>query len=136
MAADAASGGIWIGLCGELAADPLRPPPVARESPNSAWGRRPLPTIRALLADLDTTDARRFRAGARYGRRRRRTSAHGRSERMTFKKFTIINPTGFHTRPARLFVDTANEKFPDCEVKIVKGTGHQRQERPPHAHLA
>jgi phosphotransferase system HPr (HPr) family protein len=40
---------------------------------------------------------------------------------MTSKKFTIINPTGFHTRPARLFVDTANEQFPDCEVKIIKG---------------
>ncbi len=40
---------------------------------------------------------------------------------MKTKKFTIINPTGFHTRPARLFVDTANEKYPDCEVKIIKG---------------
>jgi phosphotransferase system HPr (HPr) family protein len=40
---------------------------------------------------------------------------------MTSKEFTIINPTGFHTRPARLFVDTANDKFPNCEVKIIKG---------------
>jgi phosphotransferase system HPr (HPr) family protein len=40
---------------------------------------------------------------------------------MTTKKLTIINPTGFHTRPARLFVDTANDRFPDTEVRIVKG---------------
>lgn len=40
---------------------------------------------------------------------------------MTSKTFTVINPTGFHTRPARLFADTANERFPDTEVKVSKG---------------
>lgn len=40
---------------------------------------------------------------------------------MNEKVYTIINPTGFHTRPARLFVDTANDRFPDSDVKIVKG---------------
>jgi phosphotransferase system HPr (HPr) family protein len=40
---------------------------------------------------------------------------------MTTKKITILNPTGFHTRPARLFVDTANDRFPNTDVKIIKG---------------
>lgn len=40
---------------------------------------------------------------------------------MTAGKFIIKNPTGFHTRPARLFVDTANDDYPGCEVKVVKG---------------
>ncbi len=40
---------------------------------------------------------------------------------MVAEKFTIKNPTGFHTRPARLFVDTANETYPACEVKVTKG---------------
>jgi phosphotransferase system HPr (HPr) family protein len=40
---------------------------------------------------------------------------------MNRKTYTIINPTGFHTRPARLFVDTANEQFPDCQVTVIKG---------------
>jgi phosphocarrier protein HPr len=40
---------------------------------------------------------------------------------MIAEKFTIKNPTGFHTRPARLFVDTANDDFPSCEVKVIKG---------------
>jgi phosphotransferase system HPr (HPr) family protein len=40
---------------------------------------------------------------------------------MTAGTFTINNPTGFHTRPARLFVDTANDVYPLCEVKVIKG---------------
>ncbi len=40
---------------------------------------------------------------------------------MNTKTYTIINPTGFHARPARLFVDTANEQFPDATVTVIKG---------------
>ena len=40
---------------------------------------------------------------------------------MVSEQFTIKNPTGFHTRPARLLVDTANDKYPGCEVKVIKG---------------
>ncbi len=40
---------------------------------------------------------------------------------MVAERFVINNPTGFHTRPARLFVDTANESYPGCEVKVMKG---------------
>lgn len=40
---------------------------------------------------------------------------------MKSKTITIFNPTGFHTRPARQFVDTANEQFPDTDVRITKG---------------
>ncbi len=40
---------------------------------------------------------------------------------MVSDQFTIKNPTGFHTRPARLLVDTANDKYPACEVKVLKG---------------
>ena len=40
---------------------------------------------------------------------------------MVSGKFVIKNPTGFHTRPARLFVDTANDLYPSCEVKVIKG---------------
>ncbi len=40
---------------------------------------------------------------------------------MISEQFTIKNPTGFHTRPARLFVDTANDDYPSCEVKVIKG---------------
>jgi len=40
---------------------------------------------------------------------------------MNTKTYTIINPTGFHTRPARLFVDTANEQFPESTVTVIKG---------------
>jgi phosphocarrier protein HPr len=40
---------------------------------------------------------------------------------MIAENFTIKNPTGFHTRPARLFVDTANDDYPSCEVKVIKG---------------
>ena len=40
---------------------------------------------------------------------------------MISKEFVIINPTGFHTRPIRALVDTINDEYADCEVKIVKG---------------
>lgn len=40
---------------------------------------------------------------------------------MVCERYTINNPTGFHTRPARLFVDTATESYPACEVKVMKG---------------
>lgn len=40
---------------------------------------------------------------------------------MVSERYTINNPTGFHTRPARLFVDTATENYPACEVKVMKG---------------
>jgi len=40
---------------------------------------------------------------------------------MLSKSYTILNPTGFHIRPARLFADTANERFPATEVKVTKG---------------
>lgn len=40
---------------------------------------------------------------------------------MISEQFTVKNPTGFHTRPARLLVDTANDKYPSCEVKVIKG---------------
>lgn len=40
---------------------------------------------------------------------------------MTSGIFTIRNETGFHTRPARLFVDTANDDYPACQVRVVKG---------------
>ena len=34
---------------------------------------------------------------------------------------TVLNPTGFHARPARSFVDTANERFPQTKVTVTKG---------------
>lgn len=40
---------------------------------------------------------------------------------MVSGKFIIKNPTGFHTRPARLFIDTATDSYPACEVKVIKG---------------
>jgi len=40
---------------------------------------------------------------------------------MVSERFVITNPTGFHTRPARLFVDTATESYPACEIKVTKG---------------
>lgn len=40
---------------------------------------------------------------------------------MLEKKYVIMNPTGFHTRPIRALVDTATDEFPDCEVRIIKG---------------
>ena len=67
MAADAAKRrGIWIGLCGELAADPLAAPLlVGAGLTELSMGAAAIPTIRALLADLDTTDARRLFERAR-----------------------------------------------------------------------
>ncbi len=67
MAADAAKRhGIWIGLCGELAADPLAAPLlVGAGITELSMGAAAIPTIRALLADLDTTDARRLFERAR-----------------------------------------------------------------------
>jgi phosphotransferase system HPr (HPr) family protein len=34
---------------------------------------------------------------------------------------TILNPTGFHARPARSFVDTATNTYPDTQVTVTKG---------------
>lgn len=34
---------------------------------------------------------------------------------------TILNPTGFHARPARNFVDRANEGYADTAVTLTKG---------------
>jgi phosphotransferase system enzyme I (PtsI) len=67
MAADAAKRrGIWIGLCGELAADPLAAPLlVGAGLTELSMGAAAIPAIRALLADLDTADARRLFERAR-----------------------------------------------------------------------
>ncbi len=67
MAADAARRrGIWIGLCGELAADPLAAPLlVGAGLTELSMGAAAIPAIRALLADLDTADARRLFERAR-----------------------------------------------------------------------
>lgn len=40
---------------------------------------------------------------------------------MTTRTCTIKNATGIHTRPSRHFVDTATEKYPDCEIVVTKG---------------
>jgi phosphotransferase system HPr (HPr) family protein len=34
---------------------------------------------------------------------------------------TVLNPTGFHARPARSFVDIATETFPDTLITLTKG---------------
>lgn len=34
---------------------------------------------------------------------------------------TVLNPTGFHARPARNFVDLATVDFPDTSVTLTKG---------------
>jgi phosphotransferase system HPr (HPr) family protein len=34
---------------------------------------------------------------------------------------TVLNPTGFHARPARSFVDMATAHFPDTQVTLTKG---------------
>jgi phosphocarrier protein HPr len=39
---------------------------------------------------------------------------------MISRTCTIRNATGIHTRPSRHFVDTATEKYPGCEVKVIK----------------
>jgi phosphocarrier protein HPr len=36
---------------------------------------------------------------------------------MITKSFTILNPTGFHVRPTKAFVQTANQ-FP-CKVSVI-----------------
>jgi len=36
---------------------------------------------------------------------------------------TVLNPTGFHARPARSFVDTATNDFPETKVTLVKTSG-------------
>jgi phosphocarrier protein HPr len=41
---------------------------------------------------------------------------------MYSQTFIVRNPSGIHTRPARLFVDTATESFPSCEVYLIKGS--------------
>jgi len=38
---------------------------------------------------------------------------------MISQTFTILNPTGFHARPAKTFVTKANE-FP-CKINVGKG---------------
>lgn len=40
---------------------------------------------------------------------------------MKTRSLVVANPTGFHARPAREFVDTAVERFPDTAVTVVKG---------------
>jgi phosphotransferase system enzyme I (PtsI) len=67
MAADAAKKrGIWIGLCGEMAADPLAAPLlVGMGITELSMGAASIPTIRALLADTDSADARRLFLKAR-----------------------------------------------------------------------
>ena len=34
---------------------------------------------------------------------------------------TILNPTGFHARPARSFVDAATNDYPDTLITVTKG---------------
>lgn len=34
---------------------------------------------------------------------------------------TVLNPTGFHARPARTFVDLATNTYPDTAVTLTKG---------------
>jgi phosphotransferase system enzyme I (PtsI) len=62
MAAEAAKKrGIWIGLCGELAADPLAAPLlVGMGLTELSMGAAAIPTIRALLSETDTKEARRM----------------------------------------------------------------------------
>jgi len=35
---------------------------------------------------------------------------------------TVLNPTGFHARPARTFVDRATAEFADTTLTLTKGT--------------
>lgn len=39
---------------------------------------------------------------------------------MVSRSFMIMNPTGFHARPARNFVELAAERFPECEITLEK----------------
>lgn len=34
---------------------------------------------------------------------------------------TVLNPTGFHARPARSFVDIATSTYPETKVTLTKG---------------
>ena len=34
---------------------------------------------------------------------------------------TVLNPTGFHARPARAFVDTATNNYPNTKITVTKG---------------
>jgi len=34
---------------------------------------------------------------------------------------TVLNPTGFHARPARTFVDLATNNYPETAVTLTKG---------------
>jgi len=34
---------------------------------------------------------------------------------------TVLNPTGFHARPARSFVDTATADYPATKITLTKG---------------
>ena len=34
---------------------------------------------------------------------------------------TVLNPTGFHARPARTFVDLATNTYPETKVTVTKG---------------
>ncbi|OHD23575.1 MAG: phosphoenolpyruvate--protein phosphotransferase [Spirochaetes bacterium GWB1_59_5] len=58
--------GIWIGLCGEMAADPLAAPLlVGMGISELSMGAAAIPTIRALLSETDSGDARRLYETAR-----------------------------------------------------------------------
>jgi phosphoenolpyruvate-protein phosphotransferase len=58
--------GIWIGLCGELAADPLAAPLlVGMGISELSMGAASIPAIRALLSETDSGDARRLYETAR-----------------------------------------------------------------------
>lgn len=67
MAAAAAKRrGIWIGVCGELAADPLAAPLlVGMGISELSMGAAAIPTIRALLSETNSGDARRLYETAR-----------------------------------------------------------------------
>jgi phosphocarrier protein HPr len=34
---------------------------------------------------------------------------------------TVLNPTGFHARPARTFVDQATNRYPETTFTLTKG---------------
>lgn len=41
---------------------------------------------------------------------------------MVSKTFKVLNPSGLHTRPINLFIDTATKEFPLCEFYVIKGS--------------
>jgi phosphocarrier protein HPr len=41
---------------------------------------------------------------------------------MISKSFIVLNPSGLHARPTKLFVDTATAQFPNCEFYLIKGS--------------